>query len=64
MRTRHAGGVRTGMTNIHDQVLNLAEAIRAEVVRALLVGGCVRDELMGRQAKDWDLRFMALKPLD
>ena len=49
------------MTNIHDQVLNLAEAIRAGGGRALLVGGCVRDELMGRQAKDWDLEVYGIK---
>jgi tRNA nucleotidyltransferase (CCA-adding enzyme) len=49
------------MTTIHDQVLNLAEAIRADGGRALLVGGCVRDELMGRQAKDWDLEVYGVE---
>ena len=49
------------MTTIHDQVLNLAEAIRADGVGALLVGGCVRDELMGRQAKDWDLEVYGVE---
>ena len=29
--------------------------MRDEGGRALLVGGCVRDELMNRQPKDWDL---------
>jgi tRNA nucleotidyltransferase (CCA-adding enzyme) len=43
------------MTPLPDKVINLAKAVRAAGGRALLVGGCVRDELMGRQANDWDL---------
>src|ERR1700682_818445 len=38
-----------------QKVLDLARAIQAEGGRALLVGGCVRDALMGREPKDWDL---------
>ena len=30
--------------------------------RALLVGGCVRDELMGNQPKDWDLEIYGIEP--
>ena len=44
-----------------DKVIDLAEAVRAEGGRALLVGGCVRDELMGRPAKDWDLEVYGVE---
>jgi tRNA nucleotidyltransferase (CCA-adding enzyme) len=30
--------------------------------RALLVGGCVRDELMGNEPKDWDLEIYGIEP--
>jgi tRNA nucleotidyltransferase (CCA-adding enzyme) len=43
------------MPEIPEKVLSLARAIRDAGGRALLVGGCVRDELMGKQPKDWDL---------
>jgi tRNA nucleotidyltransferase (CCA-adding enzyme) len=45
-----------------EQVLNLAEAVRNEGGRALLVGGCVRDELMGKQPKDWDVEIYGIEP--
>ena len=41
-------------------VLSLAQAIHEAGGRALLVGGCVRDELMGAQPKDWDLEVYNL----
>jgi tRNA nucleotidyltransferase (CCA-adding enzyme) len=47
---------------IPEQVLHLAEAVRGEDGRALLVGGCVRDELMGRQPKDWDVEIYGIEP--
>lgn len=50
------------MTQIPEKVLALAMAIRAEGGRALLVGGCVRDELMGNEVKDWDLEVYQLAP--
>jgi tRNA nucleotidyltransferase (CCA-adding enzyme) len=50
------------MTLLPDKIINLAEAVRAEGGRALLVGGCVRDELMGREAKDWDLEVYGIEP--
>ena len=49
------------MTTLPDKVINLAKAVRAEGGRALLVGGCVRDELMGRQSKDWDLEVYGVE---
>lgn len=42
-------------------VLSLAQAIHEAGGRALLVGGCVRDELMGAQPKDWDLEVYNLE---
>jgi tRNA nucleotidyltransferase (CCA-adding enzyme) len=42
--------------------LDLARAIQAEGGRALLVGGCVRDALMGREPKDWDLEVYGVDP--
>src|ERR1051325_11055569 len=50
------------MSQIPEKVLALATAIRAESGRALLVGGCVRDELMGNEVKDWDLEVYNLEP--
>jgi len=40
----------------------LAELIRDQGGRAMLVGGCVRDELMGREIKDWDLEIYGVEP--
>src|SRR3989440_7599747 len=51
------------MSDIPEIVLKLAEAIRDARGRALLVGGCVRDELMGRQPKDWDVEVYGVDPL-
>ena len=49
------------MVAIPDQIIHLAKAVRDEGGRALLVGGCVRDELMGAQAKDWDLEVYRIE---
>src|SRR6185369_13346787 len=48
------------MTQIPEKVMSLARAIHEAGGRALLVGGCVRDELMGKQPKDWDLEVYSL----
>ncbi len=48
--------------NIPETVLKLAAAVRQAHGRALLVGGCVRDELMGRQPKDWDVEIYGIQP--
>jgi tRNA nucleotidyltransferase (CCA-adding enzyme) len=48
--------------DVPEKVLKLAEAIRDEGGRALLVGGCVRDELMEKQPKDWDLEVYGVEP--
>ena len=49
-------------TDIPETVLKLAEAVRHAGGRGLLVGGCVRDELMGRQPKDWDVEIYGIEP--
>jgi tRNA nucleotidyltransferase (CCA-adding enzyme) len=46
-----------------EKVLKLARAVRAEGGRALLVGGCVRDPLMGREPKDWDVEVYGVEPV-
>jgi len=50
------------MSRTPEKVVALASAIRAEGGRALLVGGCVRDGLMGNEVKDWDLEVYQLAP--
>ena len=48
------------MADLSDTVSSLARAIHEAGGRALLVGGCVRDALMGAQPKDWDLEVYNL----
>src|SRR6266849_5904319 len=48
--------------NVPKKLLNLSEAIRDTGGRALLVGGCVRDELMEKQPKDWDVEVYGVEP--
>ena len=48
--------------DVPEKILELAEAAHAAGGRALLVGGCVRDELMGRQPKDWDVEVYGIEP--
>jgi tRNA nucleotidyltransferase (CCA-adding enzyme) len=48
--------------DVPKKVLDLASAVRAAGGRALLVGGCVRDALMRKQPKDWDLEVYGLEP--
>lgn len=50
------------MSSIPKKVLDLARAFQAVGGRALLVGGCVRDALMGRSPKDWDLEIYGVEP--
>ncbi len=44
-----------------DIVIEIAKAVSAEGGRALLVGGCVRDELMGRESKDYDVEVYGVE---
>ena len=56
----HNGNVE--MNSSYEKVLALAEAVQASGGRAMLVGGCVRDELMGVGPKDWDLEVYGIEP--
>jgi tRNA nucleotidyltransferase (CCA-adding enzyme) len=44
------------------KITKLAEAVKANGGRALLVGGCVRDELMGIEPKDFDVEVYGIEP--
>jgi tRNA nucleotidyltransferase (CCA-adding enzyme) len=46
--------------SIPKNVHAIADTLRARGHRAWVVGGCVRDVLLGRVAKDWDLATTAL----
>ena len=48
------------MMGFPEKVNALARAVRDEGGRALLVGGCVRDALMGVVPKDWDVEVYQL----
>ena len=47
---------------IPEKILRLARAVREAGGRALLVGGCVRDRLLGREVKDWDVEVYGVEP--
>ena len=44
------------------RVNNLSKIIQDAGGRAMLVGGCVRDELMGVVPKDWDVEVYGIEP--
>ena len=46
------------------KIIELAQIVNSKGGRAMLVGGCVRDELMGIAPKDWDLEIYGIKPSD
>jgi tRNA nucleotidyltransferase (CCA-adding enzyme) len=50
------------MTEVPKKILALARAVKDAGGRALLVGGCVRDALLGRQPKDWDVEVYGVEP--
>jgi tRNA nucleotidyltransferase (CCA-adding enzyme) len=50
------------MSPIPEKIIQLARAIESAGGRGLLVGGCVRDSLMGIAPKDWDLEVYGLDP--
>src|SRR5262245_38603383 len=47
---------------MNPHVLKLCEAVRIAGGRAMLVGGWVRDSLVGKQSKDCDLEVYGLEP--
>ncbi len=50
------------MNNLPQKVIDLAKAIAENGGRAMLNGGCVRDELMGVDPKDWDVEVYGIEP--
>jgi len=50
------------MQNLPEKITKLAEVIKQNGGRAMLVGGCVRDALMGIEPKDWDLEIYGIEP--
>ncbi len=48
--------------NVPHKVIDLATAVKNIGGRAMLVGGCVRDELMGVDHKDWDVEVYGIEP--
>lgn len=51
------------MSEIPEKVAKLAESVRSNGGRAMLVGGCVRDEIMGIGHKDWDVEVYGVDPV-
>lgn len=50
------------VSSLPENILKLAREVRALGGRALLVGGCVRDQLMNRAPKDWDVEVYGVAP--
>ena len=50
------------MAQLPEKLLILARAVADAGGRAMLVGGCVRDELMGIEPKDWDVEVYGVEP--
>ncbi|MDQ1557710.1 MAG: hypothetical protein QOD32_770 [Pyrinomonadaceae bacterium] len=50
------------MHQVPGKIRALASAVCEAGGRALLVGGCVRDALMGRAPKDWDVEVYGIEP--
>jgi len=50
------------MHESYEKLIRLAETVRDNGGRAMLVGGCVRDELMGVEPKDWDVEVYGIEP--
>jgi len=48
--------------DIPKKILELSQAVHDQGGRALLVGGCVRDALMSKEPKDWDLEIYGIEP--
>ncbi|MDT7605075.1 MAG: hypothetical protein QOF61_3072 [Acidobacteriota bacterium] len=50
------------MADVPKKILSLARAVKDAGGRALLVGGCVRDALLGLKPKDWDVEVYGVEP--
>ncbi len=49
------------MKDLPHKIVQLAEAVRSNGGRAMLNGGCVRDQLMGARPKDWDVEVYGVE---
>ena len=54
-RNLRASPSRNLRASIPEEILNIAEKLQKAGYEAYLVGGCVRDILLGREPKDWDI---------
>src|SRR5215204_4947271 len=50
------------MNEVPEKVIQIAKAVEESGGRALLVGGCVRDMLMRKRPKDFDLEIYQVEP--
>jgi len=50
------------MHKSYEKLIRLAQTVRDNGGRAMLVGGCVRDELMRIEPKDWDVEVYGIEP--
>ena len=50
------------MSDDAEAILDVARRVKSAGGRALLVGGCVRDPLLGRTPKDFDIEVYGLDP--
>lgn len=53
-----------GISRFSPEVKLVAESVKRAGGRALLVGGCVRDELLGGSPKDFDIECFGISPAD
>ncbi|MGC2235967.1 MAG: HD domain-containing protein [Pyrinomonadaceae bacterium] len=50
------------MSKLPNKIIKLAEIVQKNGGRAMLVGGCVRDDLMGIEPEDWDMEVYGIEP--
>jgi tRNA nucleotidyltransferase (CCA-adding enzyme) len=53
---------RKDMSKTDGRINKLAKIVKQNGGRAMLVGGCVRDELMRIEPKDWDIEVYGIEP--
>ncbi len=50
------------MTKLPHRLTEIALSVRKKGGRAMLVGGCVRDDIMGIAPTDWDIEVFGIEP--
>jgi len=48
-----------GMFKIKDGAINIVKTLKANGFQAFLVGGCIRDSLLGKEPEEWDITTSA-----